>query len=97
VSRDARRGAIAWSIGGGLAGLLALAACVDGKTPNCSDAAAGCGPDVDGAILPDTGSDAGDAGIDAPPGDAATDAGQDAPPVDAPVDTGSDARDAKAG
>lgn len=28
-------------------------ACVDGVTPDCSDAAAACGPDLDGGALPD--------------------------------------------
>ena len=26
-----------------------VAACVDGKTPDCSDASTGCGPDLDGS------------------------------------------------
>jgi hypothetical protein len=60
--------------------MLQLAAdCVDGVTPDCSDAAARCGPNLDGSIegsvVPEAstdaaGSDAADAG---PDGDAATD------------------------
>jgi hypothetical protein len=71
-----------------LAGALA---CVDGKTPDCSDAAAGCGPD----LVPS--SDASpDAPSDAPPTDALADAADaadagtatDAPaPTDARGDT----------
>jgi hypothetical protein len=78
------------------AAALALIACVDGTTPDCSDAASGCGPDVDGAIA-DAPADVGEGGaIDAPA--EATDAPiVDAPIVDAPVDAKADAGDAKAG
>lgn len=55
---------------------IALAACVDGTTPDCSKVA--CGPDFDGA--------AGEAGGDGAPNDAPHDA-----PADAPTDGGSDA------
>ncbi len=78
-----------------------VAACVDGQTPDCSDAATGCGPDGDGSVpIFDTGVD-GEAGTGAdadagPPIDAPVDAPQDSP-VDAPKDTGADVRDAKAG
>lgn len=76
---------------------LALVACVDGTTPNCSDAASGCGPDVDGSIVDATGEGGGDATTDAP-AESATDAPVgDAPGTDAPVDAGGDAGDAKAG
>jgi hypothetical protein len=30
--------------------LAFVTACVDGTTPDCSDAATGCGPDLDGSI-----------------------------------------------
>jgi len=75
-----------------------LVACVDGQTPDCSDAATGCGPDTDGAVL-DTGTDAEagtEAGTDAGPADAPADTTKDSP-ADAPVDTGADVGDAKAG
>ena len=75
--------------------VLTAVACVDGQTPDCSDAAAGCGPDTDGAIL-DAANDAADAGKDAASIDAPGDAAPDSPTVDAPLDTGADARDAKA-
>jgi hypothetical protein len=66
-----------------LVAILALAACVDGKTPDCSDPASQCAPDLDGTV-PDGLSDAPvvDAPADAPV-DSTTDAGQDAPTADA--------------
>jgi len=61
--------------------LLAYAGCVDGVTPNCSDPAVQCGPDLDGAAdrieaarLPEA------AAKDAAPD--ATDAGEDARDAD---------------
>ncbi len=81
---------------------VTVGACVDGQTPDCSDAAAGCGPDNDGAVPIDTGVD-GEAGVvdGGSDGDAgAVDAPVDSPldsPVDAPKDTGGDVGDAKAG
>lgn len=50
--------------------------CVDGKTPDCSDAAAGCGPDVppdaqEGSVLPE-------ASVDATPDQATADGAVDA-------------------
>ena len=60
--------------------------CVDGTTPDCSDAATHCGPDLDG-----TTSDVGEASLPetSPPGDAATDTSTapDAEP-DADLDAG---------
>jgi hypothetical protein len=80
---------------------VGVGACVDGQTPDCSDAAAGCGPDNDGSVPVDTGAD-GEAGADAATGDTGADAPADSPkdaPVDAPVDASdaADAGDAKAG
>ena len=54
--------------------------CVDGKTPDCSDAAAQCGPDVppdaqEGSVLPEAASEA---STDATTDQAATDATDDA-------------------
>ena len=66
--------------------LLLAGDCVDGVTPDCSDPAARCGPNVDGSIL-DTG---------ASPDGAGNDAASDAPP-DAAADandSGGDAADA---
>jgi len=66
--------------------LATVAGCVDGTTPDCSDAASQCGPDLDGttrdvleAALPET----------APPSDAAIDTSTspDAEP-DADLDAG---------
>jgi hypothetical protein len=54
---------------------LLAADCVDGKTPDCSDAAAQCGPNIDAAspdvadtsvTLPDAADGATDAAADAP-------------------------------
>ncbi len=54
---------------------LVAADCVDGKTPDCSDAAAQCGPFIDAATP-----DSGDASVTLPDGgDAAGDAPADAP------------------
>jgi hypothetical protein len=76
---------------------LAFGACVDGTTPNCSDAASQCGPDLgDGAPLDAPGDAPADAPADAPP-DAAPDVTQDAPidgPADAPADSRADVADA---
>jgi len=79
---------------------LVVGACVDGQTPDCSDAAAGCGPGNDGSVPADTGpnpeggadggSDADGAAVDAP-----ADGTKDSP-VDAPADA-ADAADAKVG
>lgn len=60
-----------------LAQLVLAADCVDGKTPDCSDAAAGCGPDLapdaqEGSVLPEA------APNDATPDQAATDGNADA-------------------
>lgn len=70
----------------GLLEVAYAAACVDGTTPDCADANAGCGPNLDGspdraqplpeAARPDTGLEAA-----APDADADTDA--DAGPTDA--------------
>jgi hypothetical protein len=69
------------AVAASLAFLLAGAvACVDGKTPDCSDAAAACGPDLGDATIDVQ------PPVDAPPSDA---------PSDAPAqDTGTDAADA---
>ena len=56
--------------------------CVDGQTPDCSDAAAGCGPDYD-AYPPDT---AGDTS----PSDAPSEGSPDSAPADAAPDTSKD-------
>jgi hypothetical protein len=62
---------------------VALTACVDGKTPDCSSAASQCGPDLDGDV-PEASAEGGtDAPADAPadsPSDAAPDT---TPPADA--------------
>lgn len=61
------------------------ATCVDGVTPDCSDPAARCGPDLDAttdqeaSLLPEASADAGDASdasldADGADGDAASDA-----------------------
>ncbi len=77
--------------------LASVAACVDGRTPNCADAAAGCGYDTDGALVVVEGGSDAEAGVrDASEGGAVPDAGQDAG-QDAPVDTGADVTDANAG
>lgn len=76
----------AWVIGAvAVQGALLLGGCDDGVTPNCADAAAKCGPSVDGAAdgseasMPDSDADgadsAGDGSIDA---DAGSDANLDA-------------------
>ena len=41
-----------------LASLPLAGACVEGVTPDCSDAAAACGPGIDGAAQPDAGGSA---------------------------------------
>ena len=70
---------------------LVVGACVDGTTPDCSDAAAQCGPNLDGAILEGGPSEGGaDAAVEAA-AEAAADAAADAP-ADAST---ADARDAK--
>jgi len=67
-----------------LAQLCLAGDCVDGVTPDCSDAAAQCGPDLDGAVLDgapvtptdsstDTGSDTGTTSDSGGGGDAAGD------------------------
>lgn len=61
-------------------GLLGMD-CVDGVTPDCSDAAAQCGPPPDASAdvsqpLPEASTN--DTGADAPPADAADDAPADA-------------------
>ena len=53
----------------GISQLLLAGDCVDGVTPDCSDAAAHCGPDVDGSVLEsgsrtDAPADVFDAGVD---------------------------------
>lgn len=50
--------------------------CVDGVTPDCSDAAARCGPDVDGATIDGPSEASTDAAIDraTPPADSGSDA-----------------------
>lgn len=46
---------VGWvAIGVVLLPMQLAANCVDGVTPDCSDAAAMCGPDLDGAIEADT-------------------------------------------
>ncbi len=69
----------------GFVASLVSAACVDGVTPDCSDAAAGCGPSLDGS----TGeASSGDGGAS----DASGDAPKDSPAAqDAQTDTGLDA------
>ena len=62
---------------------LALLACVEGVTPNCSDPATPCGPSVDAASegsTPDAAPDARDASV---PDTSSADADADAP-LDAP-------------
>jgi hypothetical protein len=54
---------------------LAVVGCVDGTTPDCSDAASHCGPDFD-AYPPDSATDS--APTDAP-SDGMPEAGTDAP------------------
>lgn len=82
-----RSPAILFAIAVSLAALVA--GCVDGTTPDCSDAAAQCGPDFDGAAI--------DGATDAPPSDAPSDGSPDAAP-DAPPDAPADGpRDAPAG
>jgi hypothetical protein len=56
-------------------------ACVDGVTPDCGDAAAQCGPFVDGAVT----------------ADAAKDGALDAPALDAVVPDAAEAGDLDAG
>jgi hypothetical protein len=97
VSR-ARRVVLLAAVASTCALAAVLVACVDGQTPDCSDAAAGCGPDNDGSVPVDTGAEtSADSGVDADTGvgDAPVDSPKDAP-VDAPADAG-DAGDAKAG
>jgi hypothetical protein len=79
----------------GIGAALTLTACVDGTTPDCSDAAAQCGPTLDGAIgeggatdsaidgFSDAPDDVADAGVDAPPSDAGWDASGAADAADA--------------
>lgn len=62
---------------------LSATACVDGKTPDCSDAASQCGPDYD-AYPPDSESDA-------PVADSSADSAQDTSPVDSATDSPADA------
>ena len=68
--------------------------CVDGATPDCSDAAAHCNPDFD-AYPPETGDDS------SPPADAPSEGAADTGPADtAPesaAETGADAADAGKG
>ncbi len=76
-------GLAASGIGVVLLQLAYVAGCVDGTTPDCSDAATKCGPDIDAsgehseAALPEG----------APPIDATNDTATDAPP-DADLDAG---------
>ena len=64
----ARRGAGSSLLVAVVLGQLCLAGdCVDGATPDCSDAAAQCGPDLDGGTIEataplDAAADAADAG-----------------------------------
>jgi hypothetical protein len=66
--------------------IAALAACVDGTTPNCSDAATQCGPDLDATIEEASV----DATLDGSNADSKADAPADVAP-EATADTGSDA------
>jgi hypothetical protein len=66
-----------------------MAGCTDGTTPNCSDAAAGCSPDLDGTV-PEAGPR--ESGEGAPPGDAV--AADAAPGVDAADGAGNEDADA---
>jgi hypothetical protein len=59
---------------------LPLVGCVDGQTPDCSDAAYGCGPDIEGGVV-----GPGEGGR--PEGAAPTDGGDGGSPADAPADT----------
>jgi len=65
------------------------ATCVDGVTPDCSDAAAKCGPSVDGSA------DAGDTSLTLPDGAGdATDGAADGDASDADADAGDPDADA---
>lgn len=72
-----RRGSVVIAIG--LSQLLLGGDCVDGVTPDCSDAAAQCGPSLDGGASADA------ADATAPPADAG--AGADAD-LDGAADAG---------
>jgi hypothetical protein len=70
---------------------VAIAACVDGKTPDCSGAASQCGPDLDGEV-PEASAEGG--ATDAPAGDAPADSPSDAAPDTTPPGDAADAGDA---
>lgn len=75
--------------------IVFLGGCVDGKTPDCSDAATPCSPDLDGTV-PEAASteEAGNAD-GASDADAGSDSSTDADAqLDATTDDASDARDA---
>ena len=71
-----------------LSQLLLAGDCVDGVTPDCSDAAARCGPDVDGSVVEASTT------VDAPADvfDAGSDTGADTGP-DADAEADADAGD----
>ena len=82
-SRSCRRAASsALALAFTAASLAAFGGCTDGTTADCSDAAAGCSPDVDGTVEAASGGEGG------PIPDATA---VDAPVADSPVDTGGDA------
>lgn len=74
------------------AALAASGGCSVGTTPDCTDAAAGCAPDLDGTA----GDARRDVGPDATPADAPIDAIDEIDANDAPVDSPADGPDGDA-
>ena len=85
------RTARGWIVCGALAVLIGtiLMACTDGVTPDCSDAATQCGPNIDGSFTPLETSVASEASLPEGGGDATPDGASDAPnDSDAALDAG---------
>jgi hypothetical protein len=96
MKRPIQRGSIAFAASSlGLGYALALlvvqgAACVDGTTPDCSDANANCGPSIDGAV--EAGEASSDSALqDSARQDGAGDAGSDVDAAATDADAASDA------
>ncbi len=79
------------AIGLGIVMLFTLGACVDVTTPDCSDAAAQCGPSLDGTVGEASAVDGATDGASDAPQDSPVDTGAD---TAQPIDAGSDAADA---
>ena len=76
-----QRAARGWVVGGAVAALVGtiVIACTDGVTPDCSDAATQCGPNIDGSTTPLETSVVSEASLPEGGGDSAADGAGEAP------------------